>query len=578
MTGIFLARRAGPETYGAYMLLFAAFLLIANAHQALLLEPANVLAFSLFPGRNDRYLRVVLRLHGVFTAAFLALGGAALWLAPRLGMKTLLVNALSGMVIAVPCVLLFWLARAFAYLEFAPAAAVRGSAVYGGVLLVSILGVARLRGLTPESGYCCVAAASLAASLRLLVTRLPWGHADAGEPGTGQVWARHWNFGRWGLGTVGLSWAQTNSISFISGSLLGLRDVGGLNALVALLLPMLQVLNSAARLALPRIAQIYTLHGAGATRRPVIRVAFVLVTLTAAYALAISALRGTIFHHLYGERFMAYAWLVPLMGVHLVACGGIAACDIGFNSIQAPHASFPIKLLLVAGDDSGEHGAYLAVRPARGGPRRFRVQQPHGDPAGPQAAGCVAGRSAFASGWRMLGRRPRRRAPANGFPDAARQSADCPGVVQQRPSGGRHGADRAEPGQRAGGEGLAHGASRPLRAHRISAPRHPAGSGIRRITTRAARPRHCSTRCAFSGGRWRNYGVQVVSAHGSVFPLLASGVPVVWTEHDVRYAGAEMLRGLRGLCLAAGAGALASGAAGGWLRCRTTCSARSAGS
>lgn len=348
MTGIFLARRAGPETYGAYMLLFAAFLLIANAHQALLLEPANVLAFSLFPGRNDRYLRVVLRLHGVFTAAFLALGGAALWLAPRLGMKTLLVNALSGMVIAVPCVLLFWLARAFAYLEFAPAAAVRGSAVYGGVLLVSILGVARLRGLTPESGYCCVAAASLAASLRLLVTRLPWGHADAGEPGTGQVWARHWNFGRWGLGTVGLSWAQTNSISFISGSLLGLRDVGGLNALVALLLPMLQVLNSAARLALPRIAQIYTLHGAGATRRPVIRVAFVLVTLTAAYALAISALRGTIFHHLYGERFMAYAWLVPLMGVHLVASGGMAACDIGFNSIQAPHASFPIKLLMVA--------------------------------------------------------------------------------------------------------------------------------------------------------------------------------------------------------------------------------------
>lgn len=40
--------------------------------------------------------------------------------------------------------------------------------------------------------------------------------------------------------------------------------------------------------------------------------------------------------------------------------------------------------------------------------------------------------------------------------------------------------------------------------------------------------------------------VHVVSAHGSVFPLLASGVPVVWTEHDVRYAGGEMLRGLRG--------------------------------
>lgn len=38
---------------------------------------------------------------------------------------------------------------------------------------------------------------------------------------------------------------------------------------------------------------------------------------------------------------------VPGADAAVVACGGIAACDIGFNSIQAPHASFPIKLLLV---------------------------------------------------------------------------------------------------------------------------------------------------------------------------------------------------------------------------------------
>ena len=42
-------------------------------------------------------------------------------------------------------------------------------------------------------------------------------------------------------------------------------------------------------------------------------------------------------------------------------------------------------------------------------------------------------------------------------------------------------------------------------------------------------------------------GVDVISAHGSVFPLLGAGAPVVWTEHDVRYAGRRMLGGLRGL-------------------------------
>ncbi len=44
----------------------------------------------------------------------------------------------------------------------------------------------------------------------------------------------------------------------------------------------------------------------------------------------------------------------------------------------------------------------------------------------------------------------------------------------------------------------------------------------------------------------RERNVHVISAHGSVFPLLFGSTPVVWTEHDVRYAGEEMLRGFRG--------------------------------
>ncbi|GEM_PF-3147272 len=45
----------------------------------------------------------------------------------------------------------------------------------------------------------------------------------------------------------------------------------------------------------------------------------------------------------------------------------------------------------------------------------------------------------------------------------------------------------------------------------------------------------------------RERGVEVISAHGSVFPLLPIPIPVVWTEHDVRYGGREMLRGARGV-------------------------------
>jgi O-antigen/teichoic acid export membrane protein len=346
--GVLLARRAGPEPYGAYMLLFAAFLLIANVYQALVLEPTNVLAFSLFPGRNDRYLRTVLLMHGAFTLLFGAAGTLLLIVVPHLNVAAQLRATLAGVLVATPCVLLFWLARCFAYLEMEPSRAVSGSLVYCGALCLALLAAPLLGGLSPRLVFFCTAGAALAASAQMLYARMPWGSPGGSEPSLSEVWSRHWRFGRWGLGSVGLSWAQTNSISFISGSLLGLREVGGLNAMVALLLPMFQVLTSATRVALPRIARIFTLHGIRATQGPVLRVAAILLALSGGYALVISSLHTQIFRVLYGARFLTYAWMVPLISMHIVAWAAITACDVAFSSIQFPQASFRIKVLMAA--------------------------------------------------------------------------------------------------------------------------------------------------------------------------------------------------------------------------------------
>jgi glycosyltransferase involved in cell wall biosynthesis len=45
----------------------------------------------------------------------------------------------------------------------------------------------------------------------------------------------------------------------------------------------------------------------------------------------------------------------------------------------------------------------------------------------------------------------------------------------------------------------------------------------------------------------KKYSVDLVSAHGSVLPLIACPVPVVWTEHEIRYGGQDMLSGVKGL-------------------------------
>ncbi len=346
--GVTLARSAGPEPYGAYMIMFAAFLLVANVHQALLLEPTNVLAFSLFPQRSDRYLRKILAMHVIFSLVFVALAGSAWIAAPQLHIRGALASALVGLIVATPCILLFWLARCFAYLDFAPGRAARGSAIYCAAVFAGMWASYLRGGITPLRAFLCTAAAAVVASLVLLRsygTRRP---AMEIEPGLSEIWTRHWRFGRWGLSTVGLSWAQTNSISVISGPLLGLRATGGLNALVGLLLPMFQVLSSVTRVVLPRISQIYTEYGIEKTQRPVLRVGATLGLLTGGYWLALTLLHTPLLHSIYGERFAPYAGYVPVISIHLVACAMITTCDIAFNSIQSPQSSFRIKLFMVA--------------------------------------------------------------------------------------------------------------------------------------------------------------------------------------------------------------------------------------
>ena len=346
--GISLARWGGPKYYGAYMTAFATFLLIANIYQALLLEPSLVLGFSLFPERNSRYIRRLLRLHLIFTCAFIAVAGTAVLVATRLHVEDSLASAFSGLLLSTPCVLLFWLARNFAYLEFSPGRAVTGSVTYCIILSVSFLRFHLTGGLTPFRVFLCCAIAALGASMMILFRYRRASAAAEHESSLGAVWTGHWRLGRWGLGTVGMNWVQSNSLSVTSGYFLGLSGIGGLNALVAMLLPMIQVLFSIARTVGPRISQIFTRYGMKATQRPVIRVALVFFALITAYISFLAAFHNQIFHLVYGQRFMPYSYLLPVISIQLLGVGAMVTCDTAFYATQQPQAPIRIKLFMMA--------------------------------------------------------------------------------------------------------------------------------------------------------------------------------------------------------------------------------------
>ena len=348
LLGVILARNGGPESYGAYMLMYTSFMLVANIYQAILIEPVNVLAPTLFPQSVNRYVRTVLRMHVIFALFIMLSGGLSLLAAARLRVRPELVNAFAGVMISTPCVLLFWLSRCFAYLELAPMRAVRGSAVYCGTLLTG-LGISwLLHPLTPLIAYLCSAMGAISASLFLLHRYNLVGPASGEEPTIGNVWQRHWKFGRWGLGSVGLNWVQGNSVSLIVGPVLGIAQVGILNALGGLMLPMWQIVQAVGRVTLPRIAQIYHQHGGLAIKRPVLRIGAVLVLLTTAYWLVLCLFQRPLMHLLYGDRFIAYAGMLPIISLNLIAVAVSMTCDIAFNGMQSPRSSFGMKIIMVA--------------------------------------------------------------------------------------------------------------------------------------------------------------------------------------------------------------------------------------
>src|SRR5689334_4183429 len=127
--GVVLARWLQPEQYGAYALAYSLYLLLCSLHQALMLEPLNVLGPSRFHDRLKPYIGRVLALQmivGLVTMGVLAAAG----IAARLTGHPDLAGAFFGLTIADPCIFLLSLARSACYVELAPGRAASGSILY----------------------------------------------------------------------------------------------------------------------------------------------------------------------------------------------------------------------------------------------------------------------------------------------------------------------------------------------------------------------------------------------------------------------------------------------------------------
>jgi len=340
LVSILLARWLVPEQYGAYAVAFGFFLLLSLVYGALVLEPMAVFGGSSYRNSLRGYLGSLLWIHITMSAAIAAVFGITALGAWKISHESGLAGALAGVTIASPCVLLFWLARRTFYLELSPAKAATGALIYFAVSAGGLFLLFRKALLSPFSAFVLIGAAALGTGVYLLaLLRGELRHAPFTNT-VGQVWRRHWNYGRWALLSCVASWIPAYIYYPLLSSFAGMARSGELKALMNFTLPVEQVKTALGLLFLPYAASVLEREGrrsAGALSR---RMTLVAVGVAVAYWGVMLWLRQPVFHLLYSGRYSDVAHLLPIVALGSIAWCGSFGSAIALRAMESPSSVF----------------------------------------------------------------------------------------------------------------------------------------------------------------------------------------------------------------------------------------------
>ncbi len=243
---LLLLRTLEPSAYGTFTAGYAAYLLIAAIHAAVLVEPFTVYAAARWNGSAGAYLRQATRTHWQVVAPLATIAAiVALAWAPAI------VAGIAALGLANLYLLLL---RAAAYARGRAAWAATASALYAATTIGGAVALLALGRLDPTTAMVAAACGAAVAS-----TWLAMAHARAEPdreppPDPRVVVAAHARYGRWSLATTLIGWWSANLHYVVLGGAAGLAALGHLRALDILLLPFVQAMTAFGQFAVPRLA------------------------------------------------------------------------------------------------------------------------------------------------------------------------------------------------------------------------------------------------------------------------------------------------------------------------------------
>jgi O-antigen/teichoic acid export membrane protein len=350
LVNLLLARMLRTEAYGAFAVAFTGYLFISGFHNVLLLEPMSVIGPSRHADDLPQYFRAQLAIHFLLTVALSAVALIAAAVVWRLAPGSPLSGAVLGAGLALPFLLLAWLARRMCYAVQRPSVALIGSGFYVSFVIAGLFALGHFGKLGSFTAFVLMGVGSaLAAGLLLWrLGLLRWVPNGATGFSWRAVLRENWVFGRWLVGSTLLYSISSQTQVFLVAGVLGLGAAGILRAMQIPSLVMTQVVFAAGLLVLPSFSYDFGKGSMQRLRHKAMLVSICLVggVLTFAFILAIFA--GQTERLLFGGRYAAYAHLMPILALIPAAIGfstGYAMAirashrthfDLVANAIAAP--------------------------------------------------------------------------------------------------------------------------------------------------------------------------------------------------------------------------------------------------
>jgi O-antigen/teichoic acid export membrane protein len=345
LTGFFmtflLARWLAPEIYGAYAIAFAGYLFVNGLHNVIVLEPMSVMGPSRHAHRLQEYFHAHIAVHGVLAglcSVGVMLAALVVW---RIAPTSPLAGAIAGSGLALPCLLFLFLGRRMCYVRQQPVTATLGSGVCLALTIVGLYGMRRFDQVHPFAAFVLLGVASLAGAgvvLRRIGVGVFREAAAADEPIRWTCALReNWSYGRWLVGSTILYSVSGQVQMFLAAAFLGLSAAGILRAMMLPAAVVTQAVTAAGLLVLPGLSYDFGRGLFGRIRRKALIVSSALCAAGLGFAAGLWMVAGRAEQFLFGGKYAAYAWLMPVLALIPAANGLTMGFSAALRASQRPH-------------------------------------------------------------------------------------------------------------------------------------------------------------------------------------------------------------------------------------------------